>query len=73
MSRLEGRLTAVGVNTWLTRGPHNGATDEQRAGLANDVGADLVLSLHVDGFSSPLANGVATYYYGGRRDELDDR
>lgn len=63
VSRLEGRLTAVGVNTWLTRGPNRGATDEQRAGLANDVGADLVLSLHVDGFSTSLANGVSTYYY----------
>lgn len=63
-SRLEGRLTALGVQTWSTRGPNNGATDEQRAQLANDVGADLVLSLHVDGFSSPLANGLAAYYYG---------
>ena len=33
--------------------------------LANEVGADLLLSLHVDGFSSPQANGVAAYYYGG--------
>lgn len=64
-SRLEGRLTALGVRTWSTRGPNNGASDEQRAQLANDVGADLVLSLHVDGFSSPLANGIAAYYYGG--------
>lgn len=63
VTRLEGRLTAVGVNTWLTRGPRNGATDEQRASLANEVSADLVLSLHVDGFTSPLANGLATYYY----------
>ena len=63
-SRLEGRLTALGVRTWSTRGPHNGATDEQRAKLANDVGADLVLSLHVDGFHTPEANGIAAYYYG---------
>jgi N-acetylmuramoyl-L-alanine amidase len=65
VSRLEGRLSALGVRTWLTRGPGNGATDEQRARLANDVGADLLLSLHIDGFSSPLANGIASYYYGG--------
>jgi N-acetylmuramoyl-L-alanine amidase len=63
-SRLEGRLTALGVQTWLTRGPHNGATEQMRAQLANDVSADLVLSLHVDGSSSPLANGIAAYYYG---------
>lgn len=63
-SRLEGRLTALGVQTWLTRGPHNARTDEERAALANDVGADLVISIHVDGFASPRANGIAVYYYG---------
>ncbi|MGI8679571.1 MAG: N-acetylmuramoyl-L-alanine amidase [Jatrophihabitans sp.] len=63
-SRLEGRLTALGVQTWPTRGPGNGPSEEQRATLANDVGADLVLSLHVDGYSSPSANGIASYYYG---------
>lgn len=64
-TRLDGRLNALGVLSWLTRGPGNGATDEQRATLANEVGADLLLSLHVDGFTSPRANGVAVYYYGG--------
>lgn len=63
-SRLEGRLTALGVQTWLTRGPNNGGSDEDRAGLANEVGADLVISLHVDGFVSPRANGIAAYYFG---------
>ena len=63
-ARLEGRLTALGVRAWLTRGPHNGASDQDRAQLANDVSADLVISLHVDGFVSPRANGLAVYYYG---------
>jgi N-acetylmuramoyl-L-alanine amidase len=63
-SRLEGRLTALGVQSWPTRGPNRGATEEQRAQLANDVGADLVLSLHIDGSQSPRANGIATYHYG---------
>jgi N-acetylmuramoyl-L-alanine amidase len=63
-ARLEGRLTALGVSAWLTRGPHNGASEQERAQLANDVSADLVISLHVDGFVSPRANGLAVYYYG---------
>ena len=63
-ARLEGRLTALGVTTLMTRGPGNGATDAQRAGLANALGADLVISLHVDGFASPRPHGLATYYYG---------
>lgn len=63
-TRLEGRLKALGVQSWLTRGPNNGASDADRATLANDIGADLVLSLHVDGFISARANGLAAYYFG---------
>ena len=63
-SRLEGRLTALGVQTWLTRGPNNGRSDEERAALANEVGADLVISLHVDGVPSARANGLAAFYFG---------
>jgi N-acetylmuramoyl-L-alanine amidase len=63
-TRLEGRLTALGVTTWLTRGPGVGPDDSARAEFANAQGADLVLSLHVDAAPSPRANGVATYYYG---------
>jgi N-acetylmuramoyl-L-alanine amidase len=64
-TRLQGRLSALDVRSWVTRGPKNGATDEQRAALANEVGADIMLSLHIDGFSSAKASGVAAYYYGG--------
>jgi N-acetylmuramoyl-L-alanine amidase len=64
-ARLEGRLSAVGITCWLTRGPHNSSTDEQRAQFANNQRADLVLSLHLDSAESSRPNGVATYYYGG--------
>jgi N-acetylmuramoyl-L-alanine amidase len=63
-TRLEGRLSALGVRTWPTCGAYNGRTDKERAEFANEVGADLVLSLHIDGFASPHPNGLATYYYG---------
>jgi N-acetylmuramoyl-L-alanine amidase len=63
-TRLEGRLTALGVRTWLTRGQHNGMTDDARASFANTQGADLVISLHLDGSASPSAQGVSCYYYG---------
>ena len=62
--RLEARLTALGVRSWVTRGPNNGATDEQRATFANEIGADLLLSLHIDAAPSPKPNGIATYHYG---------
>jgi N-acetylmuramoyl-L-alanine amidase len=38
--------------------------DAARAQLANDLGADLFISLHVDGHQRPEAEGLATYHYG---------
>jgi N-acetylmuramoyl-L-alanine amidase len=63
-NRLQARLAAVGVTSWLTRGAGNMATDEQRADFANEQRADLVISLHVGSAPSVRANGVATFYYG---------
>ncbi len=62
--RVEGRLAAVGVRTFLTRGDASSPTESERAAFANAVEADLVVSLHVDRDRSPLANGVATYHFG---------
>lgn len=68
-ARVEGRLAATGVHAYLTRGP--GMTEEldeiRRAEFANETGANLVISLHVDGHKNPLASGVATYFYGSNR------
>ena len=66
-ARLEGRLTAVGVRTLLTRGVDTCPTDAERATFANDAGADLVLSLHVDRADSPRVHGVASYHFGAGR------
>jgi N-acetylmuramoyl-L-alanine amidase len=62
--RLEGRLGPLGVATVLTRGPDSCPDDSDRAALANDTGADLLISLHTDADVSPAPNGVATYFYG---------
>ncbi len=63
-ARFQGRLAAVGVRTLLTRAPGVRPTDAERAAYANEAGADLVVSLHVDGSPSPRPNGVATYHFG---------
>lgn len=65
-SRLEGRLSAAGVRVHLTRGPRLATPmpDRARAELANDLGADLFISLHLDAHPNPVASGVATYHYG---------
>ena len=68
-ARVEGRLAATGVQVWLTHGASRTGTlsDLDRAAFANRTNADVLLSLHTDRHASPLAGGVATYYYG--RDE----
>jgi N-acetylmuramoyl-L-alanine amidase len=72
-ARVEGRLTATGVQAYLTRAvsarhaARVDLDDEARAMFANEARADLVVSLHVDGHSNPAANGVATYFFGTDR------
>ncbi|HEX7746849.1 MAG TPA: N-acetylmuramoyl-L-alanine amidase [Micromonosporaceae bacterium] len=65
-TRLEGRLAAAGMRVHLTRGPapRQPISDLDRAELANGLGADLLISLHIDGHANPAADGVATYHYG---------
>jgi len=65
-TRLEGRLAAAGMRVHLTRGPSPAQpmTGAQRAELANGLGADLLISLHLDENRNPDAQGVATYHYG---------
>jgi N-acetylmuramoyl-L-alanine amidase len=65
-TRLEGRLGAAGMRVHLTRGPAPATSlpDRERAKLANTLGADLLISLHIDGHANPEADGVATYHYG---------
>ncbi len=63
--RVEGRLAVVGVRVVLTRGPTGAPSEAQRADLANQLDADLVLSLHCETLvRSPQAQGVATFFYG---------
>jgi N-acetylmuramoyl-L-alanine amidase len=62
--RLEGRLAAQGVTVFLTRSNERNPSEGERAEFANNAGADLMLSLHMDIYHSPAAQGIATYYYG---------
>ncbi len=63
-SRIEGRLGALGVTTYLTRNQEAHPTDAERAQFANDVGAQVFVSLHHDAISNSSASGVACYFYG---------
>lgn len=62
--RLVGRMSATGMEALLSRPENGNPPDTERAQLANDVGADLVVSLHTDASFSPHAQGLATFYFG---------
>jgi N-acetylmuramoyl-L-alanine amidase len=62
--RLQSRMVTTGMSVALTRGAHENPTQEERAAFANDLGADLLLSLHIDGSASQHACGVATFHFG---------
>jgi len=63
-SRLEGRMTAIGMETVLSRSANRSPSDSERAATANTVGADLMISLRCETGPSPSANGVASFYFG---------
>lgn len=66
--RVEGRLAAIGTQVLLSRPMghylENELTEAQRARFANENGADVIVSLHVDAEGTGRARGVATYYFG---------
>lgn len=64
-ARVEGRLGALGTQVLYTRKPTPELiTERTRAVFANEAGADLVVSLHVERVNLPGANGVSTFFYG---------
>ena len=63
-SRLEGRMTAIGMETFLSHPVGRSPLDSDRAQTANTVGADLMISLRCATLPGPAANGVASFYFG---------
>jgi N-acetylmuramoyl-L-alanine amidase len=62
--QIDGRLMAVGVNSFLTHRHDENPDESQRAKFANTTNADLLVSLHCDGHESAVPHGVASYYFG---------
>lgn len=66
-ARVEGRLAALGT-TVLVTGParqgHTSFDEAERAAIANEVGADVLVSLHCDAHANPQAHGMAAFYFG---------
>lgn len=62
--RLQSRMHTAGMSATLTRDAYTNPSSADRAGLANDLDADALLSLHIDGSRSPHACGIATFHFG---------
>jgi N-acetylmuramoyl-L-alanine amidase len=62
--RLAQELRARGGDPVLLRTGDDDPTDEERADLANDSGAEILLSLHLNGHPDPGAEGSSCYYFG---------
>jgi N-acetylmuramoyl-L-alanine amidase len=64
-ARVEGRLAALGTQVLMTRPPTPDLLDEsRRAAFSNEIGADIVISLHIEKVELPGANGIASFYFG---------
>jgi N-acetylmuramoyl-L-alanine amidase len=63
-TRIEGRLGALGVTTYLTRSAETSPDDTARARFANEMAAEIFVSLHLDTVPSVHASGSACFFYG---------
>ncbi|MFM1730111.1 N-acetylmuramoyl-L-alanine amidase [Prescottella soli] len=63
-SRLEGRMAATGMETFLSRPHHANPSEAERAETSNGFDADLMISLRCDSHASPAASGVASFHFG---------
>lgn len=63
-ARLEGRMAAAGMETFLSHDGRGRPGDDERARVANMIDADLMISLRCGHYPNPSANGVATFYFG---------
>jgi len=66
-ARLEARLLSSGLETLQVHAGDESPDEAERARRANEQGADLLVSLHVDASDSPNAQGVSCYYFGNAR------
>lgn len=57
-------MTAIGMDTFLSRPVGRSPSDAERATTANTVGADLMISLRCAAMEGSPANGVASFHFG---------
>lgn len=57
-------LQARGAQVILLRSAQDHPSDSDRAARANDAGAEVTISLHLNHHHDPAAEGTSTYYFG---------
>ena len=62
--RLEEELRARGAEPVLLRRRDETPTPSERAARANAAGADVLVSIHLNGHEDPAAEGASAYYFG---------
>ncbi|MFN2388641.1 MAG: N-acetylmuramoyl-L-alanine amidase [Actinomycetota bacterium] len=65
--RLAERLVGAGARVRFTRAENEDPTVTERAQLANSLGGDLFVSLHLNRHEEEMAEGACTYYFAGSR------
>lgn len=64
VSKIEGRLIALGVSVLTTRVAGAAVSERDRIEKINQSDADLVIAIDMDRYPNEKAHGVATYFYG---------
>jgi N-acetylmuramoyl-L-alanine amidase len=60
----EGRLSALGANALLSRGPSTSPDAMGRASVANEADVELIVSIGLSRSDSPRASGATAAYFG---------
>ncbi len=71
--RLQDRLSADGFEVYLTREDDRAVSLRERAQTANDLRADLFVSIHINWIAERSVRGLETYFLGATEDpELNE-
>jgi len=60
----EGRLSALGASTLLSRGPNTSPDASERAAVANDADVEVIVSIGLNRGDSPRTSGATASYFG---------
>lgn len=72
-NRLNALLLEAGFRTYMTRTDDTRVELADRAGVANQLGADLFISIHANAATNPAINGIETFYYPSDKNPEDNR